>query len=165
MRFKPETYERIDREVHNASLANLSEKGAIDYIHQKTGIRIGRTLLHHRKGILKLRRTNLWNKYRNDDFAYRLEHLARIDEAKYVRDIAMAEMNRYNTGDRKDFYLLQRAAYLVLETNRRIQELTQLIPEIDAVGGTAFRDEIYQEIPSISATQTTSQQDQGNRQF
>lgn len=142
----------IDRAIHDATLANLSDISAIEYIQEKTGITIGRTQLHKRRSVLKMQRIRMWNAYKNNDYAYRMEHLERISEAKLVKNVALEKVLQYKD-DEKKYFLLLRAASLLLEANRRIQELTDLIPDIDTIGVVSDNAIGQQEVQSIPRTE------------
>jgi hypothetical protein len=133
MRYSYDIRQRIDRAIHDATLANLTEAGTLDYVREKTNITIERTQLYKRKSILKTQRVRMWNAYKNNDYAYRMEHLDRIHEAKLVKNIALEKILLFKDDEKKYFQLIK-AALLLLEANKRIQELTDLIPDIDTIG-------------------------------
>lgn len=145
----------IDRAIHNATLANLTDLSAIDYIRANTGITIGRSQLHKRRSILKMQRVRMWNSYRNNDYAYRMEHLDRISEAKLVKNIAMEKILQFKDDEEK-YPELIKATMLLLEANRRIEELTDLIPDIDTIGVISDKEaeQYEQEATGIQRTQS-----------
>lgn len=163
MRYTPEIREQIDRAIRDASLANLTEVGMIAYVKQKTDIQISRTQLFNRRRHLKAKSIRDWNAYRNTDYAYRMEHMDRIAEAKLVRDIAIEQILRYRGVENKFFYE-QKSSYLLLDANKRLDELTARIPEIDTIGH-SITNEMEQSIPELSESETTEVGNISQRKF
>jgi len=133
MRYKKHTRAEIDRAIHDANIANLSHKQTTQFVLEKTGITIGHTQLVERKRILRHRAIELWNEYRKDDYAYRLEHLERMNEARKVKEMAATKMIEYYE-DPKKFFQWKASAYTFMDASKYLSELHLMIPEIDVMG-------------------------------
>ena len=133
MRYKKHTRAEIDRAIHDANIANLSQKQATQFVLEKTGITIGHTQLVERRRILRHRAIALWKEYRKDDYAYRLEHLQRVDEMRMVKEMAAKKVIEY-FDDPKKFFQWKASAYALMDATERLSNLQMLIPEIDVMG-------------------------------
>lgn len=147
MRYKKHTRAEIDRAIHDANIANLSIKQALQFIAEKTGVTIGQAQLVERRRILRHRAIALWNEYRKDDYAYRLEHLQRVAEARLVKEQAAVKMIEF-FADPKKFFQWKTAAYTLMEASRYLNELHLKIPEIDGVANNDVMDEEISQIQS-----------------
>ena len=164
MRYTYAKRRELDRLIHDANMVNLSNDNTIQFIKQKTGITIGQTQLVERKRILRHQGRDIWNKYKTDDYEYRLEHLHRIAEARRVKESAALQMFRYED-DPKKFFQWKGAAYALLEASRYLAELTDHIPEIDAIGH-GYEDHAYGQMEQpLETEESDSTEDPGNRQF
>ena len=155
MRYKKHTRAEIDRAIHDANIANLSHDKAMQFVQGKTGIRIGHTQLVERRRILRHKAIALWNEYRKDDYALRLEHLDRIAELKRVKEHAASKEMEY-FDDPKKFFQWKTAAYALMDAVDRLSKLQLLIPEIDVLGSNVV-DETIQQIQSEQQGQISPQ--------
>lgn len=143
MRYKKHTRAEIDRAIHDANIANLSHDKAIQFVLDRTGIKIGHAQLVERRRLLKHKAIALWNEYRKDDYAYRVEHLQRVSEARLVKEhAAQKEMEYFD--DPKKFFQWKTAAYTLMEASRYLDELQRKIPEIDGIANDDMDEEISQ---------------------
>lgn len=132
MRYKKHTRAEIDRAIHDANIANLSHDKTIQFVLERTGITVGHAQIVERRRILRHRAIALWKEYRKDDYAYRLEHIARMAEARQVVEHAAEKEQEYHA-DPKKFFQWKTAAYTLMEASRYLAELQYKIPEIDAI--------------------------------
>lgn len=159
MRYKKHTRAEIDRAIHDANIANLSHAQTIQFVAERTGITVGHTQLVERRRLLRNKAIALWNEYRKDDYAYRLEHLQRVSEARLVKEhAAKKEMEFFN--DEKKFFQWKTAAYTLMEASRYLNELQLLIPEIDAIG-----NDVDQEISQVQSEEQGTIHQQKGRVF
>lgn len=143
----------INKCIHDGNIAGFTIEGLVKYIEWKIPqIKITRTLVVERKRLLRNQGKHIWNQYKTDDYAYRLEHLQRMDEARRVKESAMNRMLEYEN-DPKKFFQWNKAGYLLLEASKYLAELESQVPEIDAIGTASNGDEIQQEISSIQRTE------------
>jgi len=157
MKYSKFDRDRINKAIHDAAMIGLSTEQTLEYVRDKTDKTIGRTQLVERKRLLRIGGMALWNKYRKDDFAYRLEHLERIKEAKRVVESAAKKMIE-NEEDPKKFWFWKSAALTFMESIRLLSELHSMIPEIDMIGreGNENADGMDSEV-SLSQSAATSQ--------
>ena len=146
----------INKCIHDANIAGFTIENTVKYIEWKIpGIHITRTLIVERKRLLRNQGKHIWNQYKTDDYAYRLEHLQRMEEAKRVKQSAMLQVIRYENDPAK-FFQWNKASYVLLEASKYLAELESQVPEIDAIGTMSNgdeHDEIQQEISSIPRTE------------
>lgn len=159
MRYKKTVRESIDKAIHDATMMGLTIEQSIQFVLEKTGIKIGHCQIVDRKRLLRNNGIAIWNKYRKDDYAYRLKHLDRMHEVERVKEQAYEKMMEYKD-DPKRFFQWKYSAYTVLESVRLLSELHAAIPEIDAIG-----HEMEQEIPEIQSTEQGSMVPQTGRKF
>lgn len=133
MRYKKHTREEIDRAIHDSSIAGLTTTPAIQFVLDRTGITISHTQLVERKRILRNRSKEQWLTYVKNDYAYRIEHLQRLAEARQVKEHAAQKEMEY-AQDSKKFFQWKTAAYALMEASRYLNELHSMIPEIDSIG-------------------------------
>jgi hypothetical protein len=147
MRYKPGISEQINRCIHDAKIANYTNEGTIRYIQDKTGIKIGRNQLIIRRQLLRRHAKNVWNKYRTDDYEYRLAHLDLMNASKRVRDSATRKMIQYEDKD-KDFFKWKSSASTLLDANDRLANLIRDMPDIDSTDRSYnYDEEIEQQKP------------------
>ena len=143
----------INKCIHDGNIAGFTTENLVKYIEWKIpGLTITRSFIVERKRILRNQGKHIWNQYKTDDYAYRLEHLQRMDEARRVKESAMNRMLEYEN-DQKKFFQWNKAGYLLLEASKYLAELESQVPEIDAIGTASNGDEIQQEISSIQRTE------------
>lgn len=159
MRYKKHVRAEIDKAIHDANIANLSHSKTIQYVLDKTGITVGHTQLVERKRLLRHKAKALWNEYRKDDYTYRLEHLARMAEARQVVEHAAEKEIEYHA-DPKKFFQWKAAAYALMEASRYLAELQDKIPEIDAIG-----HDMDQEISQVQSEESGQILSQKGRVF
>lgn len=136
MRYKKHTRAEIDKAIHDAGIANLSQSKTIEYVLKETGVTISHTQLIDRRRFLRQKGIGIWNGFRKDDYAYRLEHLERLKEARIVKEhAAEKEMEYYKNP--KTFFQWKAAAYTLLDASKYLHELDKLIPEIDVISSNA----------------------------
>ena len=155
MRYSRSVSAEINRCIHDANIAGFTLENTQRYIEWKIpGTKISHTLVVERKRLLRNQSKHIWNQYKTDDYAYRLEHLQRMDEARRVKESAMRQLMEYEN-DPKKFFQWNKASYIVLEASKYLADLQQQIPDIDAIGHGFegdYNNEIQQEIPSIPRT-------------
>lgn len=147
----------INRCIHDANIAGFTIENTVKYIEWKIpGLTITRSFIVERKRILRNQGKHIWNQYKTDDYAYRLEHLQRMEEARRVKESAMLQMIRYENDPGK-FFHWNKASYVLIEASKYLAELEQQIPEIDAIGHGDSENEdyeqVHQEISSIPRTE------------
>lgn len=159
MRYKKSVRESIDMAIHDTTIMGLATEQSIQFVFERTGIKIGHCQFIDRKRILKQNGIAIWNKYRKDDYAYRLKHLDRINEVEKVKEQAYEKMLEYKD-DPKKFFQWKYSAYTLLESVRLLSELHAAIPEIDGI-----KHEMEQEVSEIQPEEQGSLVSQTGRKF
>jgi hypothetical protein len=163
MRYKHAVREQLDRLIHDANMVGLTNPQTIQLIQERAGITVARDQVTERRRILRIKGREIWDKYRKDSYTYRLEHLDRMAEARRIKESAAQQMFKYEN-DEKKFFHWKSAAYAFIEASKYLAELTDHIPEIDAIGHGAMFNEMEQ-LSSTESTQSQEDTDPGNRQF
>jgi hypothetical protein len=139
MRYKRAVRAEIDACIRDAGMLGLSHDKTIQFIQERTGLTIGHTQLVDRKRLLKIRGKVLWNTFRKDDYALRLRHLDRIQEAELVAHGAARKVLEYQDNP-KTFFQWKAAAYALMEASRYLCELDEMTREIDGVGLSGYEE-------------------------
>lgn len=140
--------QQINRCIHDGNIAGFSTEGMQKYIKDKVGVHIGRTVLTERRRLLRKDSIKIWNKYRNDDYQYKLEYLDRIHEVKRAKESCFRKMLEYETNP-KTFFQWKIACGMFLDANKQLTELVAIIPEIDAIGHEVHPEDT-QSVPGTS---------------
>jgi hypothetical protein len=145
-----EQRKQLQEAVLHAEIARLSEREAIDYIQQTTGITLNHGTLQWRKRMLKHQRITMMQSLKENRYAYKLVFLRRIEELERCMQIAQQDLVKY-MNDEKRFFFKQKLIYEIIELNKQLTDLYLLLPMIDAAiarsNGPITTQGDYQQLP------------------
>ncbi len=159
MQYKAETREQIDRCIRDAANAAFTIQGTIDFIADRTGITISRAQIFERRKFLKALSRNAWNKYREDDYAYKLEYIEGLERIKSLREKTFKKVLDYEKDD-KLLWKFHKSIYAFLDVDERYLQYLEKLPEIDVTGL-----EMDQKIPQLEQQTNTEVGSLSQRKF